>query len=122
MEWVAKWLWKSYDLAFGCHHRNLSRVFTIERRTYRVCCSCGVKVTYSLASMSVERHVSRTECQTVALAARLRAESSSGASTIVTRLSVLNTTSGAHKRRASVVVLPLLCFVAVPAIARAKPA
>ena len=53
MEWVAKWLWKSYDLAFGCHHRNLSRVFTIDRRTYRVCCSCGVKFTYSLENMSV---------------------------------------------------------------------
>jgi hypothetical protein len=48
MEWVAQWLWKSYDFAFGCHHRNLSRVFTIEHRTYRVCCSCGVKFTYSL--------------------------------------------------------------------------
>jgi hypothetical protein len=71
MEWVAKWLWKSYDPAFGCHHRNLSRAFTIERRTYRVCCSCGVKFTYSLENMSVERHVPRTECQTVALAARL---------------------------------------------------
>jgi len=94
MEWVAKWPWKRYDLAFGCHHRNLSRVFTIERRTYRVCCSCGVKFTYSLENMSVERHVRRTECQTVALAAPLRAESSYGSSTIVTRLSVLNTNVG----------------------------
>ena len=94
MEWVAQWLWKSYDFAFGCHHRNLSRVFTIEHRTYRVCCSCGVKFTYSLENMSAERQVPRTKAQTVAPAARLKAESSAGAHTIVTRLSVLNPNVG----------------------------
>jgi hypothetical protein len=26
---------------FGCRHRHLSRVFTIKRRTYRVCFDCG---------------------------------------------------------------------------------
>jgi hypothetical protein len=82
MEWVAKWLWISYDFAFGCHHRNLSRVFTIERRTYRVCCSCGVKFTYSLANMSVERHGPRRQCPNVALAARMGAEGNYGARTI----------------------------------------
>lgn len=25
----------------GCRHRHLSRVFTIKRRTYRVCFDCG---------------------------------------------------------------------------------
>ena len=30
-----------FDLLFGCHHSNLSRVFTIRRQTYRVCCDCG---------------------------------------------------------------------------------
>jgi len=59
MEWVAQLLWKSYDFAFGCHHRNLSRVFTIERRTYRVCCSCGAKFTYSLENMSVEQSIQK---------------------------------------------------------------
>jgi hypothetical protein len=82
MEWAAKWLWKSYDFAFGCHHRNLSRVFTIECRTYRVCCNCGVKFTYSLENMSLERHVHRTQCPTVTLAARVGAESNYGARTI----------------------------------------
>jgi len=33
-------------------------------RTYRVCCSCGVKFTYSLENMSVERHVPWTQCPT----------------------------------------------------------
>jgi hypothetical protein len=42
------------DFLFGCHHSHLSRVFTIDRRTYRVCCDCGARFKYSLASMSME--------------------------------------------------------------------
>jgi len=41
------------NLLFGCRHRQLSRVFTIDRRTYRVCCKCGVKFDYSLENMSM---------------------------------------------------------------------
>lgn len=44
------------ELAFGCHHRKLSRVFTIEGRSYKVCCECGATFTYSLRTMSVRRH------------------------------------------------------------------
>ena len=40
---------------FGCHHSNLSRVFTIRRRTYRVCCDCGAEFDYSLQRMAIER-------------------------------------------------------------------
>jgi hypothetical protein len=29
------------QFAFGCHHRHLSRVFTIKKRTYKVCLDCG---------------------------------------------------------------------------------
>jgi hypothetical protein len=29
------------QFTFGCRHRHLSRVFTIKRRTYRVCFDCG---------------------------------------------------------------------------------
>ncbi len=43
------------DFVFGCHHRNLSRVFTIHGRTYRVCCECGAEFKYSLRNMSMER-------------------------------------------------------------------
>jgi hypothetical protein len=46
------------DFIFGCHHWHLSRVFTIDRRTYRVCCDCGAKFNYSLESMRMERSVS----------------------------------------------------------------
>lgn len=44
------------ELAFGCHHRKLSRVFTIEGRSYKVCCDCGASFEYSLRTMSVKHH------------------------------------------------------------------
>jgi hypothetical protein len=47
------------DFVFGCHHRHLSRVFTIDRRTYRVCCDCGAKFGYSLTSMSTGRRANQ---------------------------------------------------------------
>ena len=43
------------DIAFGCHHRKLSRVFTINGHSYKVCCDCGATFHYSLESMSVTR-------------------------------------------------------------------
>ena len=43
------------DLLFGCHHGNLSRVFTIGGRTYRVCCDCGAQFRYSLVTMSIQQ-------------------------------------------------------------------
>ena len=30
-----------FQYIFGCRHRHLSRVFTIKRRTYKVCFDCG---------------------------------------------------------------------------------
>ncbi len=44
------------DFLFGCHHR-LSRVFTLEGQTYRVCCACGAKYGYSLETMSIKRRL-----------------------------------------------------------------
>jgi hypothetical protein len=43
------------NFLFGCHHGNLSRVFTIRRRTYRVCCDCGAQFDYSLDTMAINR-------------------------------------------------------------------
>ncbi len=45
------------DFVFGCHHKNLSRIFTLEGHTYRVCCDCGARFGYSLKTMSVERRL-----------------------------------------------------------------
>jgi hypothetical protein len=39
------------QFAFGCHHRQISRVFTIKKRTYQVCFKCGQELEYSWVSM-----------------------------------------------------------------------
>jgi hypothetical protein len=39
------------QLAFGCRHGQLSRVFTIKERTYQVCIECGQEFEYSWALM-----------------------------------------------------------------------
>jgi hypothetical protein len=36
---------------FGCHHGDLSRVFTIKKRTYQVCFDCGRELDYSWEQM-----------------------------------------------------------------------
>ncbi|MGB9073792.1 MAG: hypothetical protein WCC22_14230 [Terriglobales bacterium] len=37
--------------AFGCHHSQLSRVFTIQKQTYQVCLECGQEFEYSWTLM-----------------------------------------------------------------------
>lgn len=46
------------EFAFGCHHTGLSRVFTIQGRSYKVCLKCGATFDYSLREMSIvhQRH------------------------------------------------------------------
>jgi len=39
--------------AFGCHHRHISRVFTIKKRTYKVCLDCGHEFRLPDADMTV---------------------------------------------------------------------
>jgi len=45
------------DYFFGCHHVQLSRVFTLQGETYKVCCDCGAKFGYSLETMSIKRRL-----------------------------------------------------------------
>jgi hypothetical protein len=35
------------QFACGCHHRRLSGVFTIKKRTYQICLECGQEFPYS---------------------------------------------------------------------------
>jgi hypothetical protein len=44
------------DFAFGCHHSKLSRVFTLEGHSYKVCCDCGARFDSSLRTMSITPH------------------------------------------------------------------
>ena len=52
------------DFLFGCHHLHLSRVFTLQEETYKVCCDCGAKFAYSLQTMSIERRLPLTPVPT----------------------------------------------------------
>ncbi len=67
MKWMAM-----IDFLFGCHHSNLSRVFTIGGHTYRVCCGCGAKFDYSLETMSIERRDFSQPAPALSLASSLR--------------------------------------------------
>jgi hypothetical protein len=40
-----------FEALFGCHHQQLSRVFTIQQRTYQVCVVCGREFEYSWEMM-----------------------------------------------------------------------
>lgn len=44
-----------FQFALRCHHRQMSRVFTIKKRTYQVCCKCGQEFEYSWALMRPRR-------------------------------------------------------------------
>ena len=52
------------DFLFGCRHTHLSRVFTLQGETYRVCCDCGAKYAYSLETMSIVRRLPVMAVQT----------------------------------------------------------
>ncbi len=40
-----------YDKLFGCRHERLTRPFTLEKQTYKVCLDCGGHVFYSAERM-----------------------------------------------------------------------
>jgi len=52
---VTQPLANALEFAFGCHHSKLSRVFTIDGHSYKVCCDCGATFRYSLETMSIQR-------------------------------------------------------------------
>jgi hypothetical protein len=61
------------DFVFGCHHGHLSRVFTINGQTYRVCCSCGAAFDYSLQSMRMKRRFRAFDAQQATKGQRIMA-------------------------------------------------
>jgi hypothetical protein len=65
-----KFIGKGLKYLFGCHHRNLSRVFTISGQSYRVCWDCGAKYSYSLETMSIKQRPSSPHVAGLCRAAR----------------------------------------------------
>jgi len=47
-----------YTILLGCRHERLTRPFTLEKQTYKVCLDCGKHVYYSTDAM---RPLSRRE-------------------------------------------------------------
>jgi hypothetical protein len=43
----------------GCRHRELSRAFTSDGETYKVCLKCGARLRYSWQTMSLVRESSK---------------------------------------------------------------
>jgi len=44
---------KIWNWFFGCRHKQLSRAFTNEGQTYKVCLKCGQRFPYSLETMKL---------------------------------------------------------------------
>jgi hypothetical protein len=40
-----------YEMLFGCRHERVTRPFTLQRSTYKVCLDCGKQVMYSAERM-----------------------------------------------------------------------
>lgn len=56
--------YKVMNWLFGCRHRELSRAFTSDNETYKVCLKCGARLRYSWQTMTLvdegaERKASR---------------------------------------------------------------
>jgi hypothetical protein len=55
MQWLKLALAFMVDLLFGCRHAHLSRPFTIEERSYKICLDCGQEMPYSVEAMRLLR-------------------------------------------------------------------
>jgi hypothetical protein len=52
MRWIMDFFQSVFEAIFGfCRHNNLSRPFTIEGQTYKVCMDCSQQVFYSRDTM-----------------------------------------------------------------------
>lgn len=40
-----------YEIFLGCRHSHMTRPFTIQRETYKVCLDCGKRIYYSPETM-----------------------------------------------------------------------
>jgi hypothetical protein len=52
MRWITELFQSVFEAIFGfCRHNNLSRPFTIEGQTYKVCLDCSQQIFYSRDTM-----------------------------------------------------------------------
>ena len=55
MQWLKLIFSFLVDLLFGCRHTHLSRPFTLEDRSYKICLDCGQELPYSVEAMRLLR-------------------------------------------------------------------
>jgi hypothetical protein len=68
MNLIASFFSGVLNFLFGCGHDNVTRPFTLQHRTYKVCLDCGHELPYSAQTM---RYVSpRTEAVPIIVPAR----------------------------------------------------
>jgi hypothetical protein len=52
MNWIHAIIDFFCEILFGCRHDKLTRPFTLEKHTYKVCLDCGKQIFYSAERMS----------------------------------------------------------------------
>jgi hypothetical protein len=55
MQWIQAFLGFIFDLFFGCRHDHLTRPFTLQAHSYKICLDCGRELPYSLTAMRLLR-------------------------------------------------------------------
>ena len=55
MSWLSALCDFLYEMFFGCSHGHLSRPFTLQASSYKVCLDCGRQMPYSLDEMRLLR-------------------------------------------------------------------
>ncbi len=55
MSWLSANCDFLYEMFFGCSHGHLSRPFTLQASSYKVCLDCGRQMPYSLDEMRLLR-------------------------------------------------------------------
>lgn len=55
MSWLSAICDFVYEMFFGCSHGHLSRPFTLQASSYKVCLDCGRQMPYSLDEMRLLR-------------------------------------------------------------------
>ncbi len=52
MSWISAIVDFFCEILFGCRHDKLTRPFTLEHQTYKVCLECGKQIFYSAERMT----------------------------------------------------------------------
>lgn len=55
MQWIQTIMEFIFDLFFGCRHNHLTRPFTLQSHSYKICLDCGQEMPYSLEHMRLLR-------------------------------------------------------------------